>query len=463
MVTIGAVNKGLVFSIASARALAAESILFLSNGPIAVGAALSLNARDVLTLSSGLTGNGDLTLGTGSAAVIRLIAPTPIDILAHGTLAVNGAMLTNLMANGAASGLSGVALRAAGDRGRVELNSDIDIRLLDGQTAGELTISSSGMVVLGGAARTIKHMGAITLTGNLTTAANTALTMTAAGDITLNSNIDLGSGALVLTAGQDAGTGDIMNGGGARTLMASTVSLRQDGTFAAGLLVIASDDLTLRTAAAQTVHDWMVASGRTLSLTASGDITIDGDVDAGGGDLTFDGTAIVLGAGLTLTGGAVELSGAIAGTNGLTIDASGDITLNDNIATGDAELTLDSATRINLGAAITLTGGAIMLTGAIDESSSGDDGLTITASGNLTLNDDIDLGAGTLDLNGTNIFLRGGGGARTLAGGSVELTGHLDSRVEGNGASANNIIITRGQRRYHDQRRHHREGQRWRG
>ena len=441
VVTIGAVSKGLVFSIASARAVAAESILFLSNGPIAVGAALSLNARDALTLSSGLTGNGDLTLGTGSAAVIRLIAPTPIDILAHGTLAVNGAMLTNLMANGAASGLSGVALRAAGDRGRVELNSDIDIRLLDGQTAGELTISSSGMVVLGGAARTIKHAGAITLTGSLTTTANTALTMTAAGDITLNSNIDLGSGALVLTAGQDAGTGDIMNGGGARTLTASTVSLRQDGTFAAGLLVIASDDLTLRTAAAQTVQDWMVASGRTLSLTASGDITIGGDVDAGGGDLTFDGTAIVLGAGLTLTGGAVELSGAIAGTNGLTIDASGDITLNDNIATGDAELTLDSATRINLGAAITLTGGAIMLTGAIDESSSGDDGLTITASGNLTLNDDIDLGAGTLDLNGTNIFLRGSGGARTLAGGSVELTGHLDSRVEGNGASANNIII----------------------
>ena len=440
VVTIGAVSKGLVFSITSARAVAAESILFLSNGPIAVGAALSLNARGTLTLSSGLTGNGDLTLGTGSAAVIRLIAAVPIDILAHGTLAVNGAMLTNLMANGVASGLSGVALRAAGDRGRVELNSDIDIRLLDGQTAGELTIISSGTVVLGGAARTIKHAGAITLTGSLTTAANTALTMTAAGDITLNSDIHLGSGALVLTAGEGSGTGDIMNGGGARTLTASTVSLKQDGTFAAGLLVIASDDLTLRTAMAQTVHDWMVGMNRTLSLTASGDITIGGDVDAGGGDLTFDGTAIVLGAGLTLTGGAVELTGEIAGTNALTIDASGDITLNDNIATGGAGLTLDSATRINLGAGVTsLTGGSVVV-GAISRVS-GTASLTITASRRLSIFGNINIGAGALVLSGTNIFLRGGGGARSLMGGSVELTGHLDSRVEGDGASANNIII----------------------
>ena len=441
VVTIGAVSKGLAFSITSARAaLAAESILFLSNGPIAVGAALSLNARGTLTLSSGLTGNGDLALGTGSAAVIRLIAAVPIDILAHGTLAVNGAMLTNLMANGVASGLSGVALRAAGDRGRVELNSDIDIRLLDGQTAGELTIISSGTVVLGGAARTIAHAGAITLTGSLTTAANTALTMTAAGDITLNSDIHLGSGALVLTAGQDAGTGNIMNGGGARTLTASAVSLKQDGTFVADLLVIASDDLTLRTAAAQRVQGWMVGMNRTLSLTASGDITIDGDVDAGGGDLTFDGTAIVLGAGLTLTGGAVELTGEIAGTNALTIDASGDITLNDDIATGGAGLTLDSATAINLGAGVTsLTGGSVVV-GAISRVS-GTANLTITASRRLSIFGNINIGAGALVLSGTNIFLRGGGGARSLMGGSVELTGHLDSRVEGDGASANNIII----------------------
>ena len=454
VVTIGAVSKGLVFSISLARAVAAESILFLSKDPISVGAALSLNARDVLTLSSGLTGNGDLTLGTGTATMIRLIAAIPIDILAHGTLTVNGAMLTNLMENGVASGLSGVALRAAGDRGRVELNSDIDIRLLGGQTDGELTLSSTGMVVLGGAARMIAHAGAITLTGSLTTAANTALTMTAAGDITLNNDINLGSGALVLTAGQGAGTGNIMNGGSARTLTASAVSLKQDGAFAAGLLTIASDDLTLRTAVAQTVHDWMVDSGRTLSLTARGDITIDGDVDAGGGDLTFDGTAIVLGAGITLTGGAVELTGVIdesastptdgkGGNDALTIKASGVLTLNNTINTGTGALTLSGASIVLGGptALRRLIGGEIMLTGAINESDN--TGIFVNASGELTLNSNINVGTGDITLSGTNIFLRGGGGggAHSLVGGSVELTGNLDSRGSGSSASANNIII----------------------
>ena len=452
VVTIGAVSKGLVFSIASARALAAESILFLSNGPIAVGQALSLNARDALTLSSGLTGNGDLTLGTGSATMIRLIAPTPIDILAHGTLAVNGAMLTNLMANGVASGLSGVALRAAGDSGRVELNSDIDIRLLDGQTAGELTIISSGTVVLGGAARTIKHMGAITLTGSLTTAANTALTMTAAGDITLNSNIDLGSGALVLTAGQGAGTGNIMNGGGARTLTASTVSLRQDGTFVADLLVIASDDLTLRTAAAQTVHIWMVGMNRTLSLTASGEITIGGEINVGSGDLTLTSTGA--GARITLStanvfleGAAVSLTGVIdrsgsGTTGGLSVVASSVLTLNSNINAGTGFLNLSGESAVLGSATTSLTGGSFVNIPSLSRVSGTAD-LTIAASGRLTIFGNINIGAGALVLNGTNILLRGGGGARTLAGGSVELTGNLNSRGSGGGGtSANNIIIT---------------------
>ena len=451
VVTIGAVSKRLVFPLSSARALAAESILFLSKDPISVGAALSLNARDALTLSSGLTGNGDLTLGTGTATMIRLIAAIPIDILAQGTLAVNGAMLTNLMENGVASGLSGVALRAAGDGGRVELNSNIDIRLLGGQTDGELTLSSSGMVVLSGAARTIKHAGAITLTGSLTTETNTALTMTAAGDITLNNDINLGSGALTLTAGQDAGTGNIMNGGSARTLTASTVSLKQDGAFAADLLVIASDDLTLRTAMAQTVQDWMGASGRTLSLTASGDITIGGAINVGSGDLTLTSTGA--GARITLStanvfleGAAVSLTGVIdrsgsGTTGGLSVVASSVLTLNSNINAGTGFLNLSGESTVLGSATTSLTGGSFVNIPSLSRVSGTAD-LTIAASGRLTIFGNINIGAGALVLSGTNIFLRGSGGARSLMGGSVELTGNLDSRGSGGGGtSANNIII----------------------
>ena len=437
-VTIGAVNKALTFNITTARTLTAGTISFLSSGLITAGQALSLHARDLLVLSSSLAGSGNLTLGTGTATEIRLVAvgnAPSVEISANGTLTLNGTTLTNLAMDGSVSPFNGLTLSATGASGRIELNGDINI-LPVGGVGQLLTISSSGTLVLSGT-RTITNVGAITLTGALTST-NTGLTLTSGGDITLNGDIGLGEGALVLTAGEGSGTGDIMNGGNAPTLTAGSISLMHDGVFGADLLVIVSTDLTLTTAAAQTVHGWMVGTNRALSLTATGDIMIDEDVAAGDGDLTFDGAAIVLGAGVTLTGGAVSLKGAIAGPNGLMIDASGDITLNSDIATGGAALTLDSATRINLGAGITLMGGAIMLTGAINPSNA----VTITATGDLTLNSDINSGAGALVLGGANIFLRGSGGTRTLMGGSVELNGNLNSRVEGGGAAGSNIVIT---------------------
>ena len=430
IVMIGAADKALTFNISSARALAAGTISFLSSGSsITVGAALSLNARSALTLSSGLTGSGNLTLGTGTATVIRLVAMALVDIAADGTLAINGAMLTNLilMENGVASALSGLALRATGSSGRVELNSDIDIRLLDGQTDQGLAIISSGTVVLSGARRTIAHMGAITLTGDLT-AANTGLTLTAGGDITLNGDINLGGGALVLTAGEGLGTGDIMNGGGARTLTARAVSLTQTSAFPDGALfmLVSAASLTLTTAAAQRVYNWMVVTDRTLSLAAGGDIMIGGSVNVGSGSITLAaaGSNILMGAAITLTGADIALTGAIdesasgnVGDDVLTITASGDITINSNINLGAGALTLDSDANIVLGADITLTGGDVGLTGAMDVSAASHS-LTIHAADDITINDSINLGAGVLTLAASNIMAVGG---LTLTASAVNL------------------------------------------
>ena len=78
------------------------------------------------------------------------------------------------------------------------------------------------------------------------------------------------------------------------------------------------------------------------------------------------------------------------------------LTLNDSINTGAGALTLSGGTGgIVLGGVITLTGAAIDLSGAIDESDAtadaqtgkgGRDDLTITASGELTLRSSINLG-----------------------------------------------------------------------
>ena len=117
VVTIGTANKELTFNINAARSLTADTISFLSNSVITARQALSLNARDVLVLSSGLDGSGNLTLGTGMATVIRLIAVggvPSVEISANGTLTLNGAMLTNVAMDGSPSPFNGLTLSATG-------------------------------------------------------------------------------------------------------------------------------------------------------------------------------------------------------------------------------------------------------------------------------------------------------------------------------------------------------------
>ena len=145
----------------------------------------------------------------------------------------------------------------------------------------------------------------IGLTGAINASANDYnLTITASGDITLNSDINLDMGTLTLTAGM-GGTGNIADGAGMPTLTASTVSLTQDDAFGGtALFTFATPTLELETAAAQTVESWMFAvSGRTLSLTSTVAITIGRDIATGGGNLTLSGST------LTLSGGARTLSG----------------------------------------------------------------------------------------------------------------------------------------------------------
>ena len=151
---------------------------------------------------------------------------------------------------------------------------------------------------------------------------------------------------------------------------------------------------------------------------------------------------IVLGRDITLTAGEVSLTGAIdesgaRGNDALTIMASQVLTLNSNINTGTGNLTLTSTggNGIALGGNITLTGGAVSLTGAIDESGStpaDNNALTITASGVLTINSNINTGTGNLTLSGASIATTNTAGL-TLTAGAVELTGTLNTSnaVEG--------------------------------
>ena len=281
------------------------------------------------------------------------------------------------------------------------------LRLVDG--SGGITINGNitGAGEIDATGRTLSFVGApeisgatISITATLLQTVNSSgvatdgnLTIIATDGLTITTAINIGAGMLTLTAGA-GGTGDI-TGTSTPRLTAGTVSLEQAGTFAATAMFDfgAATSLTLTTSATvpQAVHGWMFAvMDRDLSLTSARRLLVFGDINIGTGDLFLSGRSI-------------------------------DLPSSPN--------------------AVTFTGGAVELTGIVDGATNSNN-FTITASGDITLNGDIDTDTGALTLSGTNIFLRGGGGARTLAGSAVMINGILDSRGSGDGASANNIIIT---------------------
>ena len=391
--------------------------------------ALILTAGGVLTLNDNInTGTGDLALGGGSIVLGNAIT------LDGGAITLTGAI------DESSTGNDSLTIRASGV---LTLNNNIDTG------RGNLTLSGTSIVL----SAPVELMGAaISLTGAIDESADTAdangkggndnLTITATGDITINDDINLGpDGELTLFAGMGGDSSNRRNilsdPDNTETLTAGTVSLRQDAAFGdtfagpTGTFRISTSTLNLRASAPQRVRNWMVVLNRSLSITSGVRVEVGEDIVLGTGDLTLRGRLIGINGARTLSGGAISLEDRIESFgSAITITATGALTLNDNIntdtvdhtSTGDLAL---SGGSIVLGNAITLDGGAITLTGAIDGSSTGNDSLTIRASGVLTLNDNINTGTGDLALSGGSIVL-GGTAPITLSGGAVTLTGAIN-------------------------------------
>ena len=253
------------------------------------------------------------------------------------------------------------------------------------------------------AAGSVELTGAIdeTSAGNDDPSGNESLTIIAGGDITINSDINLGTGRLVLAAGSGSRVGDINNGGAARVLTAQSVSFKQDGAFAvlAPFTFVSVGALNLSTSAAQTVHDWMTDGARALSLFASGTIRVERDVSTGTGSLTLRGVNIANGgASRTLTASTVSLVQAIA---------FGESTLFTFVSVGTLNLTTTS----------TQPNATLMVQAWMAQ---GSHSLSLTSAGSIMVGVDVSTGAGNLTLEGDAItFL---GGARTLSGANISLT-----------------------------------------
>ena len=446
--------------------------------------ALSITTTGVLTIGRDInTGTGALTLSGASIMTVGTPQLTAREVF----LMQDGAFADNLFT--IAASVDALTLETTGSSVAQTVHAWMvggTNRALSLTTTGALTIGrdintgtsaltlSGTSIVLPASNNNLITLigGAVELTGavdgnNSDDALDNSFTITAMGDITINDNIDLGTGALTLMA-----TGaNIVDAAGTQTLTASTVSLTQMGAFdptAPFRFGSSVGELTLETTGmniAQTVHAWMVGgTNRALSITTTGVLTIGRDINTDTGALSLSGASIVLGGTITLEGGEITLTGAVDGNNSddaldnsFTITAMGDITINDNIDLGTGALTLTAtgANIVDAAGAQTLTAGTVRLTqmgafadnlftladtvDALTMRTTGfrvdqtvhawmvggtNRALNIRTTGVLTIGRNIDTGSGDLTLIGSAMTLSGVG-ARTLSGGTIKLQGPL--------------------------------------
>ena len=370
-------NTGINLSGGAAKTLSGAAITL--TGDARSDRDLAITASGTLRINSNitLTGTGALTLSSGT--VVRILAG---DISSGGNITLSGGTNGINFNNGAgAKTLSGVDIEITGNarsNRALTLTASGTLTLNGGINTGTSALSLSGSSVALGGALTLTG-GDITLTGVATGTAS--LTITASGTLTLNNDIDIGTGNLTLTSG----VGAIVATGRPR-LTADMVSFSQVDALPATrpFRFSPGSSLAITTEAAQDVHDWMIRENIDLTVTSSNRVRVVGAIGDGLGGRDLGDGALTL----TSTGGAVRILANISISNNITLSG----------VTGG----------INLNGTDTLTGAIITLTG----DARGNSDLTITATGVLTINNNINIGTGALSLTGASFTF----------GSSVDLT-----------------------------------------
>ena len=290
-----------------------------------------------------------LTSGTATAEGIADEGGTPAIGSGHVTVIATGAVLLG----GVFDAGDGTIMISAG-------TTTVDQEM-------PINFSTTQATSISGGAVTLTATG--TATSGTATASNQALTITASGELTLDGDYDLGTGALTLNYDSiSAPIGDITASGG----------------------------LTIISANAIEIADWMVEENRNLSITTDADITL-ADIDLGTGTLTLSGVFITTGTGtaivltastITLTAsaesteGTEEATAAIRGAQALTLIATGDINITATAINLTADFTASAGGNITFTKATTLTAANITFGRSVTVEGVGDlpDTTTITGS-----------------------------------------------------------------------------------
>ena len=410
----------------------ASNLALTGRGGIFLLGALTLSGRDI-TLTGDAQGNRDVTITasgtlrinsnitlteagalslTSTGGLVRILA----DITTGGALTLSGSTGINLN-GGTAKTLSGAAIMLTGT---AQSNRNLTITAAGVLTLNSDIIAGTRVLLLSGSDG-IALGGALTLTGRFTTLTGAAtgtanLTLTASGTLTLNDNITLTGDNLTLAlSGADA-----LVGTGTPTLTASTISLTQAEEFAAiAVFGFTATSLTLsRMRGRQTIHSWMqnALTGGSLTITATGVLIVREGFDFGDNNITLT------------SGGIVRI--------GADITTTGDINLTGVASSTQPAIRFERGARVVTGRNIMLNGSAGVLTSTTAGASGGNVTLT-AASGILSLNGNVNtsftaadgaISFGDLTLTGATIQIgrRGSDRLIELSGGDITLTSTSD-------------------------------------
>ncbi|WP_221031135.1 autotransporter-associated beta strand repeat-containing protein [Actomonas aquatica] len=387
-----------------------------------------------------------------SGANLDLNKTAGVNAIGSGGLVVNSGTVTlqqnNQIADSASVTLNGTGTLDLNERtetiNRLNTNagSTVDLGTAGGLTlsAGSVTNSTLTGNLVGGSSSTLNVAG---LSNVYITQNNTSFTGTTnvqAGTLNISANEAVGTGAINVSSGgnfQIQGGLDIDN----------TVTLNGTGTGGNGAL----QNFT----GSNTLSGSVVLGSNARVETNTGTLTLSGTVTGSGNILTVGGTANTVISGTLANGsggltkdesGTLTLSGANTYTGATTVSGGTLIAANDNaLGTAATGTTVDSAGTLALTNNITIASEALTNNGLLDNASG-----TNEYAGVISGTGDVQVSSGQLTLSGTNTFSgdvivtsgttlvatsddalgSGGGNTSVLSGGTLELSGGIDSDTE---------------------------------
>ena len=418
-------------------------------------------------------GTGNLTLNGSALGSSGLLANRDGGGIIFGNANALGNM-TVQMEQGTVSAAAGVNLTsAAGVRlyGTSTFGS--------GANTGNMTFNGANDMYTNAVTRTFTVNNVLTLNGDTIGAfGNVTFAKSGTGTLVLNGtnqwgNMSISAGEVAVGTSNSLGTGTLTLSGGLSSSSAAGVTVTNNSVINGNINLGSaaySNNLTLSGAMdlGTSVRTFVVANNSTISgaISNTGGIT-----KTGTGTLILSGNNTYTGA-TTVSTGVLRASHANAlGTtgNGTTVSSGAALELSGGISIGAEALSLTGNGISSTGALRNISGnnaygGVISLAGATTIGSDAGNltlpsgssitgtntNLTIVGSGNITINDAIATGTGTLTKNGTGTLTLGGSnsytGATTLNTGNISFstTAALANSSSLSMANATSLIYTGG-------------------